>query len=526
MARAALIATRGPLSPEQRARLDAFLPRLAPDNIAHAPWTAVDQPDLWIRGDASSYDVAPEQITVRADHRTMWWAKTESLFVASTSQRIVACAIGALEVNRATIAWMLSSGTLGPNGAWDRRVQPLAPNGTLILDRKKLHLDVREPPITFAPRDDRPHEQLLITALEEVFAEVQPDPAKWILPLSGGFDSRALLLLSPKLRALKTITWGTRAARADDRSDAAIAHTFASRLGVANEYFELDLSTEPIERIFDRYLIAGEGRVDHFSGYLDGFRLWRALHERGVEVIVRGDEGFGWVPVASESDVVHSVGMPGLADFAGAPSLNALGLEGVWQRIPPDFMHRAGESLETWRDRLYHRFRIPAILSALDDLKSPYVSVRAPLLDPRLLALVRAQPDALRTGKALFKKIVRARDTSGVPFATRSANADPAELLASPQMTEMLSDVLSSARARSLFNSAMLIPRPAARLSLRRRATRFAKTQAREMLPVWMRRAVRNRVAGHRLDARALALRAFLATRMLALLEEDARFRP
>lgn len=516
--------------------MDAFLPRLTPDNIHFRPWDGSDGADLWIRGDASSFSVAPERIVVRADSRTMWWAKTENVFVASTSQRIVARALGAFEPNRATIAWMLSSGTLGPNGAWDRRVQPLAPAGTLAIDRKRLAIDLREPPITFAPDDRADHERALLAALEAVFAELRPDPARTIVPLSGGFDSRALLLLSPELRALKTITWGTRAALSDERSDAAIAKAFAAKLGLSNEYFELDLSSEPIEKIFDRYLIAGEGRVDHFSGYLDGFRLWKALHERGVETIVRGDEGFGWVPVASANDVVHSVGMPGLADFTGAPSLNALGLEGVWQRIPPDFMQRAGESLATWRDRLYHRFRIPAILSALDDLKSPYVSVRAPLLDPRLLALVRAQPDALRTGKELFKKLVRARDDSGVPFATRSANADPAELLASRRMTEMLSDELSSARARALFNTAMLVPRVTAggprgssgpsssSLSLRRRLIREAKARARDVLPVWMRRAVRNRVAGHHLDAGALAFRAFLATRMIALLSEDARF--
>lgn len=522
MANAGIVVSKDLLGAEQRARLVRAFSALVPDNIvARTSEVTIDEPGLWIRSPAGLVAVSAEEIRLRADRsRTWWWAANASVAVVSTSQRFVISVLGGFEPNREAFAWMLSSGTLGPGHSWDRRVAPIPANAELVLGRNSLRIAISEDPKEFRPeaRSDAEHERALIEALAQVFGEFPFDPARWIVPLSGGFDSRALLLLAPNAKEFRTITWGTRKALADANTDAAVARDFARAIGVENRYFETDLSPEPIEKIFARFLTAGEGRVDHFAGYLDGFAVWKHLYESNVTGILRGDEGFGWVPVASLLDVVHSVGLSAIRDFAGATDL----IEGTGQALPASLVHRTGESAATWRDRLYHEFRVPVILAALNALKAPYVEVAAPLLDERLLALVRTQPDHLRTSKVLFKKIVTARSPN-VRFATRSATADPKEVLASQRMSAMIADELSSAHARALFGGALtakLLPTKKADplAELRAKAVRALKTRIKETLPVWMRRAARNTVVKHRLDRKTLAFRAFLISRMVKML--------
>jgi hypothetical protein len=69
------------------------------------------------------------------------------------------------------------------------------------------------------------------------------------------------------------------------------------------------LSKDPLSKVFSRYLVAGEGRVDGISGHYDGFDLWKSLHDDNCHGVVRGDEVFGWKPVSSFKDVVDLLGV-------------------------------------------------------------------------------------------------------------------------------------------------------------------------------------------------------------------------
>ena len=75
------------------------------------------------------------------------------------------------------------------------------------------------------------------------------------------------------------------------------------------------------------------------------------------------------------------------------------------QRPLPDGLQQgAGESLETWRDRLQQQFRVPFVLGALSDLKLPYVEIINPLLSDSIVDFIRQLPDALRTNKVLLRR--------------------------------------------------------------------------------------------------------------------------
>jgi len=63
-----------------------------------------------VRGDANVVEVVTDSLA----SRTIWYAQTDDLFVASTSQRAIVALLGRFEFNTEVIPWMLSSGTLGP----------------------------------------------------------------------------------------------------------------------------------------------------------------------------------------------------------------------------------------------------------------------------------------------------------------------------------------------------------------------------------------------------------------------------
>src|SRR5690606_4253682 len=104
---------------------------------------------------------------------------------------------------------------------------------------------------------------------------------------------------------------------------------------------------------------------------------------------------------------------------------------------------------------LYHQFRAPVFLSALSDLKLPYLEQSNPFLSHQIIQTVRSLPDELRTSKNLFKAIV---DEIGpeVPYASEGANAKPADILKKPDITAYLLRELSSPNATMIFSPEML----------------------------------------------------------------------
>jgi hypothetical protein len=364
-----------------------------------------------------------EIVTDGVGSRSVFYAHTPDLFVASSSQRAIISVLGGFTLSPRALPWILSTGSLGPEATWDDRVTRLGPDARLMLDRRAWTLQRDARPISFLVErlSAQDHAARLREALRTTCDRLDLDGAEWRLPLSGGCDSRALLLhIAPRNR-IPCITWGLAEALEDPKNDAAVARQLANAVGVPHEYLPIHSSKDAFEVLFDRFLANGEGCVDHIGAYMDGFEVWRHLRETGVAGIVRGDEGCGWTRVFLESDVRRAVGAEMLTDFFPRRRLEALGLaEQTW---PPALARAPDETLAAWRDRLYHSYRIPIMLAALTDLKTSYVEVVNPLLSRQVLDVVRAMPDDLRTGKILFRKVVTAMSPP-IPFASRAAIAN------------------------------------------------------------------------------------------------------
>lgn len=493
------------------------------------PGTAVPDGSFAIfRSNAETVEVLTDVVA----SRSVWYYQDDSLFIASTSQRAITVILKSFSLNRQVLPWILSSGGLGFGNAWDSRVK-LAPADTaLVLDRRSWSLSVRRNPVPFTPADrsDKEHEEVLKQAFRKTFGALEFDFSKWVLPLSGGYDSRSILCLMNHfgggVENLKALTWGLGSARDQPGNDAYVARKVAAHFRIDHQYFPTDRNDDSAETVLNRFLVCGEGRIDHVGGYMDGFRIWKTLYENNVYGIIRGDEGFGYPPVDSASHVRKLLGTPLCDDYVNLKNYEEFGLPR--QELHEDLKQKDSETLSTWRDRLYHEFRIPIVLAALTDLKLPFVEIANPLLSRNLILQVRSLPDHLRTDKILFKKIADSLSPR-IPYATSSATESTSNILRSPGMVALIRAELSSPGARELFSAEFLellldnLKVDSGSGPRKRGLKGILASLFKRFAPRWLHlKFVRKIQNSPTLSYNLLAFRACIASRMSRMLSEDA----
>jgi len=471
-------------------------------------------------------DVA-EIATDAAGSRTIWYVFSDKDLIASTSQRVLVVLMRTFQMNQDAVPWMLVSGNLGPRLSWDRRIRCIPPHATLRLDRLRWDLEIVDHPVSWSVDrscSEEEHVARLRDALDRTFAAL-PLSTEMLLPLSGGYDSRAILLFlrrhSGRDAPVRAITWGTRAALRDPGSDASIARELCRSLGVEHSYIALDGAPIPFPDLFRRFVAIGEGRLDHIGGYTDGFAMWKRLHDEGVSALLRGDMGFGYPPALTERDVRLQTGIPVLedcADLAALPGLRAMPMP--W----PAYLERArGESCTRWNARLGHSFRLATTLAALTQLKTPFVEVVNPLLAPSLLECARALPPALFTRKRGFARIVESLSPP-VPFASSTAISSPGDTYGTPAarafLRALLEDKGRSHLPRDLIDA--VVPGLGATTRAAGRGWRAVTvSKAKNLLPRWAGSVMRSGMP-LRLGPATLAFRAGIITEICELLAEDA----
>lgn len=577
MARVVCICRRGGAGPDDRengmtARIERLNRRLAPDNITpnppailseHGVTTAVLNPthalprkgasvclgflvdaaeDWWrpraeipdgsgalFRADETAVELSNDVV----GSRTIWYAHTADEFIASTSQRAIVALLGSFEPNPGVVPWMLSAGHLGPDNSYDRRIRIAPPNSRVLLDRAKWSVTVTQTANDFAAaqRSRTEHAEGLVRAIERVFAGLDLDPARWVLPLSGGVDSRAILYWLKKRDGLRAVTWGVRAALVDKGTDAFVAAKVARHFDLDHRFFETDAANEPAETIFARFLSAGEGRTDAVAGYTDGFKIWKTLFDEKAAGVLRGDECFGLRgAVHTPFDARRYVSCLLLSDYGNLPEALARELP---QTLPDRLARRNGEPILGWRDRLYYNYRMPYAMAALTDLKVPYVEVVNPFLARSIVDYMRTVPDSLRLKKNLFVEIAE-RIGPDIPYAERAAIDTSLRVFRTKPVVEMIHDELGSAGASAVFPKSVLdFVRANARCGAAQTAAR-PETHVKYALPKAIRKPVgeltarprailRERLKRPALDPNIMAFRAFIVSRMQRILGEDAR---
>ena len=470
-----------------------------------------------------SNDDYVEIISDVAASRTIWYFKNKELFIVSTSQRAIINAIKSFKFNASVIPWILCNGNLGPFNSWDSRIECLPGDSSITLNRKSWTLTkkVKSADFSTMPVSDKKHEDLLRQALADTFESIDLDYSKWVLALSGGVDSRAILCNIKKNDKLKTITWGSGSSPSQKNNDAFVAKSLADFFHLQHEYYKIDLSDEPLESIFNRFLICGEGRVDHISAYMDGFKMWKILFENGVHGVIRGDQGFGWYPALSPRDVRRTIAFSLWSDFSNLRSREEFGF--AKQELPNTLVQREGESLEAWRDRMQHQIRHPLVLAALNDLKLPYVEIINPLVSRKIIYQVRKLPVHLRTGKSLHRKIVRTMSPR-IDLAKVSATGSSKNILKSKQVIEFLRETLSSNYVYSILPKEFInyiFDNVETVEEKKSKKKKTLKDTIKKKMPKRLKNILINTILGQKIDFNTLAFRVYIISKMNKMLSED-----
>ena len=467
-----------------------------------------------------------EEVEIVADvaaSRGVWYYHGRDVFLASSSQRALVSLLGGFELEPAAVTWMVASGSLGPLPSYDRRLRRVAPDGTVKLDRHTWELDARSRWEPYQPQDlsDEEHVRRLNDAVVETCACLAPDIERWPVLLSGGYDSRTILvgLLQAGARP-RCVTWGFEASLRDERSDAAIASRLAGEVGARHDFFRLDGRPSRTAEALERFVTVSEGQLPDFTMYADAFETWETLAAEGCVGVVRGDNhGWGYLgEFSSDLNVRHHCGADLLGDYAPGHPIRRLGLPG--QAWPAELARHDGEDLLGYRDRLQHSLFIPSRISPLNHLKAPYLEIVNPLQARRVADVVASLPERLRVHPGALAGVLDLHGPA-VPFAGRPA-ATLQQILAAAAAREVIAEGLRTATARRLFDASALEAVAGELVSppLRPGRARAART-LRAMLPRRVLNAAMPMV-GARLGIREMALRMFVAARAVELFEAGA----
>ena len=465
-----------------------------------------------------------ELVTDIAASRPVWYYHDDDVFLASSSQRPLIALLGGFELDPEAVTWMVASRSLGPLPSYDRRLRRVPLDGRVRLDRHTWSVDVSSQWSPYEADDlsDDDHAGRLSDALVETCSYLAPEAERWPLLLSGGNDSRALLVGMKKAGITpRCVTWGVEAARRDEGSDAWVAERLAAAMGAPHEFFALDREPVAAGKALEEFIVRSEGQVTDFTMYVDGFATWRTLVDRRCLGVIRGDN-YPWAYLGQFSTprtVRHHCGADLLGDYAPGHPIQRLGL--APQSWPASLEQRPDEDLLRYRDRLQRTLYIPARVAPLNQIKASYVEIVNPLKARRVASVVMRLPERLRLHPGALARVLDLHGPA-VPFATRPAAALPA-ILERPEMRQALIEGLCSDSAQRLFDAAVVDEVVSALLRPPEPATRSGATRKiRAMLP----RKVKDRmlpVVGVRLDTRELALRMVIASRAVRLFERDAK---
>jgi hypothetical protein len=467
------------------------------------------------RNTEACFQVVSDMVASRA----VWYYKDGDVFIASSSQRAIIIYLGSFEFNNKVIPWMLSSGTIGPGLSYDKRLSLLEPNSLLSLNKEKWILDKTNIEIKLTNNyiSKQRAKTDLKKAIETSFAKLEIDYNKFVLPLSGGYDSRGILLFLKNKIKIKTITWGVRESLEEKDNDAYIAKKLANKVGVENYFFESYKEGVLLKESLDKFLANSEGRIDHIGGYLDGMAMWKAFFENGFECIIRGDELVGLSNVSSELEARRDESLTVLSDYYNIDKKIIAKLPK--QSIPQSPYDDLYKTKGYWAIFNEH----PIVFSALNDIKLSYVEIFNPLLSASIINVVTKMFDKRFIGdKQSFKDIVD--ELCDVAIAKKGANKPLEKVLSSLEMKKEVHHTLSSFDNYKVIDKEIIDYALAnIKFSNKMEKKNINKTEIiRKLLPDCVIKFLRRNVNKREMDWNSFAFRIYIVVRMIDIFNKDS----
>jgi hypothetical protein len=459
--------------------------------------------------------------------RTMWYYHDEDIFIGSTSQRAIIYFLKSFQINREAIAWLISSGRLGYGVSWDERIKKVDGDSCILLDRNTWKVSIKTVPVELHPDKITMEEsaQRLLDIYIKTFDRYDLEPTDWILPLSGGHDSRLILLMMKEKQNLKCLSWGRFNALNDNQNDAYIAKILADHFGCEYMFYPIETKDEYIEQSLERFVINSEGRIDSITAYMDGFETWRKLFSLGVNGILRGDVGYNSRTFVNESQgrQLHKIRL--ISDYDRYIDFSRYDI--LPQKLPDVLKKQGTESLGTYNYRLHHLFNLPYNMAALNDIKLSYVEVNNPQLTRSILYEIRRIPDELLYNKKVHKMVV-SKLSPNIGFAVRSAPEHPRDILHRPKTVEFIRTYLNNSdsselvpnefvrkitKGMSSFNDEKTIKSYLSSYNIKRKIKKMVSIKNKQILSAYVKAKPEYNV---------LALRLFIILKTYKMLKEDA----
>jgi hypothetical protein len=459
--------------------------------------------------------------------RTMWYYHDEDIFIGSTSQRAIIYFLKSFHINSEAIAWLLSSGRLGYGVSWDERIKKVDSDSCILLDRNTWEVNIKTVPVEFHPDKITMEEsaQRLLEIYKNTFDRYDLEPTDWILPLSGGHDSRLILLMMKEKKNLKCLSWGRINALDDNQNDAYIAKKLANHFGCEYMFFPIETKDEYIEQSLERFVINSEGRIDSITAYMDGFETWKNLFSLGVNGVLRGDVGYNSRTFVNESQgrQLHKIRL--ISDYDRFIEFSRYGI--LPQKLPEVLKKRDAESLGIYNYRLHHLFNLPYNMAALNDLKLSYVEVNNPQLTRGILYEIRRIPDELLYNKKVHKMVV-SKLSPNIGFAVRSAPEHPRDILHRPKTVEVIRTYLNNSdsdelvpkefvrkitEGMSIFSDEKSIKSYLSSYNIKRKIKKMISIKNKQILSAYIKTKP---------EYNLLALRLFITLKTYRMLKEDA----
>jgi hypothetical protein len=274
---------------------------------------------------------------------------------------------------------------------------------TLVTQKKRLWRIVYEP----APelRKRRAAEDALAQAIVEAHERTLCDgPSSVALSLSGGWDSRGILAALQRIHRQVDLaqTWGSR----DDipESDACMARLLANEFGIPYVFGAYD--TDGFVENAERWCYLSELTTDNFGWFAEGAGFLSTLYHPGTNVILLGDEAWGWRGFVADEMEARSAVFPAVLP----PVLRKI-LRGSVVHEAEQMYDHAIVSISRYccnsdfidrKDFMYLHGRVARFIFALGYYKEFFTPLRRPFLSNVVLEVVRRLPREHRLWKNLY----------------------------------------------------------------------------------------------------------------------------
>jgi len=363
-------------------------------------------------------DQVVEILTDYQATKSLWYFFDKKILIVSSSQRMIVHLLGSFQLNEQTVMWMLSSGTLGLYNSWDKRIKSLPPATILKFDKNKWKIKLLHEPIIFKSNNLSLKENTSIFngIIDKVFSNISLDEIKSLLSITGGYDSRSVLIyLYKNHKKFDLMTIGTKNSIDTKFSDLYISREIANYFELKWFLFDTNLKIINISAFFDTMLKLGEGRLDLIDRMTDDFTWFREMSNRKYDVLFNGMEGFSCQYPFNNSNLnLRLRKLYLLKDFKNV-NLDF----NIAQAYHEDLLKKENETYNQNYYKINQLFFNPYGDAALNEIQNCYLDVLNPLLSKSIITFIRLLPDKQRIQKHIAKEIVKINDVSNIPFSDK-----------------------------------------------------------------------------------------------------------